>query len=634
MEHLSPAVEPSSKKQRRSSLTTELTRRNTSRKTTHPLMEIKEQLSGLINEHLRDVATQQRLFAELREKVVGNAHRYHEKLQDFDNALFSTNQSYLLNRSVELKRSIDIESMLVSNQTKNKESSADRMSRRLQKTLEKESEELLAELVADPVALQTVAQNELNLQFNVEGGTTHGSPMISAAKLHTTKEGTTLFCQSVQKFDYLWHQRVEMVEKIIPMNLSIAAGGVGKQGKKSEFTLHIENEAVRLAKFYKSCGAGQIKKWIRKYKEGGASNVPGTKKGPARKISDTRFVEVFNEVRRSHLKEENAYTDADVDGLLFAAQIKTAQDKGTSVPTSVKDIPQSTHQTYVSILRPFLLKTQNAQSKASTENRAQKGQNVRMILTNATMVGCALTGACSFLKPGTTNEFDRVSASQGQKKPMQPNNCWNADVTGYTISNTSIKGRDTVVVAVEDRNEVIKSNAKAAGLTQTIKHFALSSMGGSTTDDVILYRNYKTSEVTSSAFKGGKDHIYKAQLPWLGGGTCHVWQKNSKCDLVKFNYELIDELLFPMILNERAKTQGIDEDTMLRAAIHRGILITDGEQAFVDAMKKFMKTTKWKEAMFSYGKFSPCTSGVPSGNPLDQCKCACCCCCFHFIWFF
>ena len=66
-------------------------------------MEIKEQLSGLINEHLRDVATQQRLFAELREKVVGNAHRYHEKLQDFDNALFSTNQSYLLNRSVELK---------------------------------------------------------------------------------------------------------------------------------------------------------------------------------------------------------------------------------------------------------------------------------------------------------------------------------------------------------------------------------------------------------------------------------------------------------------------------------------------------------------------------------------------------
>jgi len=34
-----------------------------------------------------------------------------------------------------------------------------------------------------------------------------------------------------------------------------------------------------------------------------------------------------------------------------------------------------------------------------------------------------------------------------------------------------------------------------------------------------------------------------------------------------------------------------------------------------------MKTRKWLDAVFMYAKFSPCTSGVASGIPLDQCPC-------------
>ena len=73
------------------------------------------------------------------------------------------------------------------------------------------------------------------------------------------------------------------------------------------------------------------------------------------------------------------------------------------------------------------------------------------------------------------------------------------------------------------------------------------------------------------------------------------------------------------MMKTRKINQSIGEDDILNIALHRGILITDGEREFVEATIQFMKTKEWKNSMFNYGKFSPCTSGVPSGNPLDQC---------------
>ena len=129
----------------------------------------------------------------------------------------------------------------------------------------------------------------------------------------------------------------------------------------------------------------------------------------------------------------------------------------------------------------------------------------------------------------------------------------------------------------------------------------------------------------ASEIKNGTNHdIYKMELPPLsiggsGNGTT-IWFVNSKMNDVDFNYEVIKEYVFPNMMRVRAEQRSKGLPEAFNALYDRMLLWCDGEANFLAAMLKFMKTKEWEEGCMMFSKGSPATTGVPSGNAMDQCS--------------
>ncbi len=306
--------------------------------------------------------------------------------------------------------------------------------------------------------------------------------------------------------------------------LSNVAGGKGKGNEKSSYTKYVIEKHNILSKTFK-VSVDNIKKWVSLRRKG--FDIPSDKRGNKRKISDQRFLEVYNEVRERHRNEDSMYQQ-DVKAALQMAIMKTAQDRGLQSATSTEYVNNRTLKMYFDILRPFFILSDHPQSKATSKERAIKGQDLRMILTNLALIGSGLFGEVSHKDPKEENVYIKLSKKQSKKNETKHHNIWNYDVTGWNlISDSSCK--DLVVVALEDKNIQIKARRPKNTITQVIKGGCLSNAAGGYGGDIFMYR-YLAKDEEKGALK---QKIYKLQLPFIGNNKLHFWQIKKNINRVR-----------------------------------------------------------------------------------------------------
>jgi hypothetical protein len=553
-----------------------------------------------------------------------------DKLRVFRETLFSKNQATMWNRSQELELACLLDeteraALCVSSPaslvTPVSETSAERLEMRI---FNKGKETLSAQMAGvmsnieendDPEMTQALGRSDTSIDLTIHASSERsstadfggGKRKFTHLSVKTTKKGTLIVDVKIELLPFDKEKRMELVKKINEQNLSTQGGGRGKKitTKSSPQTEYITKCSEELSVLYKNTTVANIKSWMLNVNRG--EPIPGPKRGPTPKISDVHLVGVRNNVRARHLAE-NSCRLSDLDGLLLMAMCDTAKDAGTPVPSSTAAIPKSTLQTYINIMRPFLLESGNAQDKATTANRTRHGNDLRMILCNIAMVGAAI-------KVGVLRLNERTAANSEMRKEYM----WNSDVTGYKLKN--IDGRLSIVIFdYKDADVPVLTESVSKGFEQTIKLVAMCNAAGSDGGDVLFYRYMKPTEDKKS---GTKRDIVKVKLDgWNGNNTAHFWLVRKGMKMDQFNYEVIDKFLFPQMMAVRERTRAAlgltGED--LTAACDRMLSTFDGEGPFLVALERFMKTKKWKEAKIQAGKFSPVTSGRPSGNPLDQGK--------------
>ena len=551
-----------------------------------------------------------------------------DELRVFRETLFSKNQAKVWNRSQELElaclldeteraaRNVSSPASLV---TPVRESSTERLEMRnfnkdaaarseqvadIMAIVDEEDDQEMTEALSSPDSSIDLSTHATSSSPAVLGG---GMKKLGDLSVTTTEKGNIIVDVKIELLPFDKERRMELVKEINAQNLSTQGGGRGKKKKTklSPQTEYITERSEELSVLYKNTTVTNIKSWMLCVKRG--EPIPGPKRGPTPKISDVHLVGVRNTVRARHLAE-NSCRLSDLDGLLLVAMCETASDAGLPVPASTAAIPKSTLQTYINIMRPFLVESSNAQDKATTANRTRHGDDLRMILCNIAMVGAAIKGGVLRLNERTAG-----------KNQMRKEYMFNTDVTGYKLKN--VDGRlSIVIIDCVDADVPVLTESVSKGFEQTIKLVGMCNAAGSDGGDALFYRYMKPTEDKKSGTK--RDIVKVALHGWNGNNTAHFWLVRKGMKMDQFNYEVIDKFLFPQMMAVRERTRTVlgltDKD--LTAACDRMLWSFDGEGPFLVALARFMKTEKWKDAKIQAGKFSPVTSGRPSGNALDQGK--------------
>jgi hypothetical protein len=162
------------------------------------------------------------------------------------------------------------------------------------------------------------------------------------------------------------------------------------------------------------------------------------------------------------------------------------------------------------------------------------------------------------------------------------------------------------------RHLTLGTESQTKGFEQTVNHMGVSLMDGSGIEP-LFYKTVKPKEIKN----GSTGPIWKMVLPWGTHSRCHFWLIKKGTSKKEYNYAIISEYLFPLLMANRDKNR--DGDDVISALHDRGIVLADGEDGFYEAFLDFMKTDVWKNSYFMFLKGSPNCTGVPGGNPLDNC---------------
>ena len=154
---------------------------------------------------------------------------------------------------------------------------------------------------------------------------------------------------------------------------------------------------------YKGVSTKSIKSWLREFREKGTV-TSGPNGGAQALASDEYLSEALGYVKKRH-NDHNACRLNQVDALILIAMKKTAEAAGKPPPVSTKDVAPSTMKKYIKILSPFLIETNNAQDKATTETRSDHGGDLRFILCQGATIGAVRHGAIGLMNTRTGEKY-------------------------------------------------------------------------------------------------------------------------------------------------------------------------------------------------------------------------------------
>ena len=437
------------------SVSAQATKHGTSRNTNNGFAMMHGQLQSIELRTAMALQQWQHNHFQVGETMKKNMKGVLDELRVFRETLFSKNQAKVWNRSQELELAYLLDeteraalnvSSPASLVTPVRESSTERLEIRnfnkdtatlsmqmadVMSIIEENEDQEMTEALSSPdssIDLSTHATSESSSPAVLGGG----KRKLGDLSIKTTEKGGIILDVQIELLPFDKEKRMELVKKINEQNLSTQGGGRGKKKKKklSPQTEYITERSEELSVLYKNTTVTNIKSWMLYVKRG--EPIPGPKRGPTPKISDVHLVGVRTTVRARHLAE-NSCRLSDLDGLLLVAMCETASDAGLPVPASTAAIPKSTLQTYINIMRPFLVESSNAQDKATTANRTRHGDDLRMILCNIAMVGAAIKGGVLRLNERTAG-----------KNQMRKEYMFNTDVTGYKLKN--VDGRLSIVI--------------------------------------------------------------------------------------------------------------------------------------------------------------------------------------------
>lgn len=590
------AATQSTSKKRNHSVMGQLSNRNR-RVTQHHAAKAFEEMVNMERNTIGFVKGVNDKVRELEKFIVEEGQRLHQRCRDWKNRLYSLHAQQTYTRSAKLEQHRET-------QRKEETTTQQRYLNREAKKTNDDVDQIMEEIVLDKEAQALEqAQDTIDLS-NTDGNdvddTIFGSsPVAFTSSVQYTSTGSAVLnITSGGKKGFSRKQRIALAKIIVEKNLSKHGGG--KKGKSPETKYVEEIETTLTRKNYKGVSAKSIKKWLAEFETTGTV-TSGPNGGAAALASDKYLNEALDFVKKRHM-EQNAYRLDNLDGLILTAMIKTAKDAGRPPPVSTKDVAPSTMKKYIKILSPFLIETNNAQDKATTETRSAHGADLRFILCQGAAIGAVKFGPIGLMNKRT-----------GEKNQCKDGLMVNIDFTGYTLKN--INGKMTIVVTLyEDKDKAPAANAVSKGFEQSIKWLGVGCADGDDGGDVFCWRHIKNNEI-----KGGiSKPIYKLKLPF-NGHTCHFWLVRKDSSMQDFNKQLIEEFVFPLLIKIRIDTCFLEEGDELTQKEHRMLLSFDGEGIFLQQMVEFMKKPKWKNALIHAVKGSPGCTGQRGGNSMDNC---------------
>jgi hypothetical protein len=561
--------------------------------------ELQRDLAMVLHDHMKalDIA---------RNEFVVSGQDLEKRLNELTGEMFSPYQQQNFDRSAKLERFMaeKRDSPGRSGYTHaGAPTTEDRYNIRKANRMNVERRNLMEVVVVDDTVSEEYSP--LNRTTNSSAGNStnifgNSAMKVTSSTVKETLSGAKVLFHTVQGKDYDVFQREALVALINSQKLS-KYGGRGKKGEVSPETKYILEKVALLEKEnYRGISMPNVKKWMNCVKLG--LPIPGPKRGPRPLISMPRLSEVLDQVRIRH-REKNAMRRDQVDALLQLAILKTAEDYDEEPPSSTIDMKASTMDRYYDTLSPFLLETKNAQDKATTQERTDKANDIRMVLAAVAAVKAAQTGPIL-----------NLASRHAEDNPMHPELQFNTDITGFGLKGGRDGKMSITVIAHEDAALPVQANATSNGFEQTIKLMGVGSAAGGTGNDVLYYRYVKPSEIKN----GSNQNIFKMKLPF-NGHVIHFWLVKKNSDMIEFNYQMIEEFLFPLFLKERDRVCGLKSGDPLVAKFHRMLWYFDGEGPFVAALLKFMKTDKYKNALVVSVKGSPtCSQNL---QPMDTCPC-------------
>ena len=562
------------------------------RVTQHHAANAYEQLSNMERHTVGFIKNMNDHARQLQRSIVLEGQRLHQQLREFKDQMYSRHSQSNYTRSAKLE------------QFREESTTEQRHAVREANKMSVGLDEIMEDIVLDKeVEVLEQAQDTIDLSGtnadDVGADTIFGSGSAGlTSTVQYTSTGTPVLNISSGKKGFPREKRIALAREIVGKNLDNHGGG--KKGKSPE-TMYIEAEEVKLKrKNYKGVSTKSIKKWLLEFREKGTV-TSGPNGGAQALASDKYLSEQLDYVEKRH-KNHNACRLDQVDALILIAMKKTAEAAGRPPPVSTKDVAPSTMKKYIKILSPFLIETNNAQDKATTETRSDHGGDLRFILCQGAAIGAVRHGAIGLLNTRT-----------GEKFPCQDGLMVNIDFTAYTLKN--VNGKMVIIVTLyKDKDKAATANAVSKGFEQSIKWLGVGCADGDDGGDVFCWRYIKTTEIQNGTSKP----IYKLELPF-NGHTCHFWLVRKDCSMQDFNKQLIEEFVFPLLIKIRKDTCFLEDGDELTQKEHRMLLSFDGEGIFLSQMIEFMKTTKWKKALIHAVKGSPGCTGQRGGNAMDNC---------------
>jgi len=193
--------------------------------------------------------------------------------------------------------------------------------------------------------------NQPTLDMLTTGQTITGNVLSTAT---TTATGGTVLIIGLPLKPYFNYLRNILAKEIVDLKLRDRPikTSDGKKQKMSDKQRYILEKSLELtAKRYAGVSTKNINTWVREFKRCGK-----VKRGPQPVISLERQSGSLDYVQQRHLNN-NALRLDQLNGVLFGAMVKTAEDRGEPPPVSTAHVAASTMQTYINILCPFCIET-------------------------------------------------------------------------------------------------------------------------------------------------------------------------------------------------------------------------------------------------------------------------------------